>query len=459
MVKLCIFRRDLRMSDNTALNEAVTAAAKDNEMVLPIFIFTPEQVTVKNEYKTDVGISFMIRSLEELRNIQCFYGTNDEVLQHLFKKIDVTGVYWNKDHSHYAIKRDKRIIKLCKDNDITVFEHDDYNLQQLGSVKTGGGTFYSVYTPFYRKASAMKVRTPYTHQVGKHLYAERVPSRYAITLQSAHKRFVKQNKENVIVKGGRSEANRMLSKVSEQQKEYHETRNMAWLPTTQLSAHIKFGTVSIREAYFTFKKIPNKKASDALVGQLYWNDFYDQLMMSLPYDKTLGKSNYKGLEIKWETSSEHLKAWKEGNTGFPFIDAGMRQLNQTGWMHNRARMAVANFLAMTLLIDWREGEKYFATQLVDYDVSQNNGNWQWSSGVGVDKTGYLRMYNPFSQSKSHDPNCEYIKKYIPELSEISAADIHKWDTACKIHKGVYTEPIVSYSDRRDIAIRAYKRSE
>ena len=459
MVKLFIFRRDLRVTDNTALNLALDNAHKDADTVLPIFIFTPEQVSSKNEYKSKVAVSFMIKSLSEIRNLQCFHGDNVTVLKHLFRKLSVTGVYFNADHTHYAQKRDKAIAALCEKKGIPLHTAEDYNLHPMGSILTGSDSYYSVFTPFYNKATSQqkdRLPEPPHKQLSKLLHTDTIESSYAITLEQA-KKFVGNNTVVMLVKGGRAEAMGMLSHI-ELQKDYHNTRDEAPKPTTYLSAHIKFGTISIREAYRAFKKIPSRKASDALVRQLYWNEFYDQLMHHLPYERTLGKSNYKQLKVRWGPTT-HLQAWKDGKTGFPFIDAGMRQLNAVGWMHNRARLAVAIFLAMQLLIDWRKGEKYFATKLLDYDVSQNNGNWQWSCGVGVDRTGYLRMYNPFSQSKSHDPNCEYIRKYVPELKDTSNEDIHDWETAHKKYKGVYIQPIVDYKERRKIAIESFKGVE
>ena len=459
MVKLFIFHRDLRVVDNTTLNQALSDAAESGETVLQAFIFTPEQVSDKNDYRSKRAIAFMIKSLTEIRSLHCYYGDTNAVVEHLSQKLDITGVYFNKDHTHYAIQRDAKLEQLCAKLDIPVVSLEDYNLHPMGSVQTGTGRFYSVYTPFKNKALTFPVQPPQQphRKMGSLLYSAHVPSKYAITLAQAKSRFGSTDSQasRMLVSGGRSEANALLSKVRSEQRAYHSTRNDAAMSTTLLSAHIKFGTMSIREAYYAFKQVPNARSAEALVSQLLWNDFYDQLMKHLPAERTIGGSNYKQLHVAWETNEKHFEAWKKGTTGFPFIDAGMRQLNRTGYMHNRARMAVANYLAMTLLIDWRKGEKYFATQLVDYDVSQNNGNWQWSCGVGVDRTGYLRMFNPFSQSEKHDSQCEYIRQWVPELDAVPNEDIHKWDSAYKKHPGVYIKPIVDYPIRRKIAVKAF----
>ena len=457
MTILFIYRRDIRSIDNTALIKAAEQSRANNEHLLPVFIFTPEQVSSENKYRSLRAVSVMMSCLKQLRNVQYFYGDNVEIVENLLKNrtLKVSSVYFNKDHTHYAIKRDKDIQNICDKYNVKLVSTEDYTLHPMGSVTPTGANFYSVYTPFFNKANMLKVDVPDKITPDAHWHVEAVTSRYSTTLGKVSKKLGMKKDETMHVNGGRSEAKALIGKINNEQKNYSTTRNEAPHPTTSLSAHIKFGSVSIREVYYAFKNIPNKDASVALIGQLYWNEFYDQLMHFLPIDRTLGKSNYKQKNVTWDArmKTKYLQDWKDGTTGFPFIDAGMRQLNQTGWMHNRARMAVANFLALALLIDWREGERYFAQKLVDYDVSQNNGNWQWSTGVGVDRTGYLRMYNPFSQSKKHDPECKYIKKYIPELRDVPSNDIHKWDTKFSLHDNVYIEPIVNFSERRKIAMK------
>jgi deoxyribodipyrimidine photo-lyase len=343
-----------------------------------------------------------------------------------------------------------QIQKVCEYHNVECLGVEDYNLHPIESVKSSSGDFYTVYTPFYNKAKLLQVDKPNTESFNNY-YNEKLYLKHRILLDNAYKKFVIE-KQNFILKGGRSEGMALLNSTTAQQQQYKTSRNNASINTSLLSAHIKYGTLSIREVYYYFKR----NGFDSLIGQLYWNEFYDLLMYNLPYKNTLGNSNFKEIKIKWYKNDKLFDAWKKGETGFPFIDAGMRQLNTEGWMHNRARMATANFLSMVLHIDWRKGEQYFATKLIDYDVAQNNGNWQWSVGVGVDKSGYLRIFNPITQSKSHDPNCEYIKKYVPELQNVQIDHIHKWDVHSKDYD-TYLSPVVNYKEQRQKTLKMYAK--
>lgn len=235
-------------------------------------------------------------------------------------------------------------------------------------------------------------------------------------------------------------------------KNYEKTRNDLDDETTRLSAPIKFGIVSIREVAKAFKK------NNALLRQLVWRDFYAQILNAEPY--VLGSAlKEKYNNIKWQGSHNHFVKWCQGMTGFPVVDAGMRELNKTGYMHNRARLIVASFLIKTLLVDWQKGEKYFATKLVDYDPSSNNGNWQWVASTGADSQPYFRIFNPWSQSEEHDPDAVYIKKWVPELSSVSVECIHTWNTCYnkkEFNEIDYPKPIVDYKEQREKALKMYK---
>jgi deoxyribodipyrimidine photo-lyase len=228
--------------------------------------------------------------------------------------------------------------------------------------------------------------------------------------------------------------------------------------TTFLSAYIKFGCVSIREVYHSFKKVYG--LNHGLIRELIWREFFAHVLFAYP--NVVGKSYQPRYQhLKWQNSETRLKRWQKGETGFPLIDASMRQLNTTGYMHNRGRMAVATFLVKTLLIDWRHGEKYFATKLTDYDLASNNGNWQGISSTGVDLKPYFRDMNPWIQEIKFDPEAEYIKKWVPELKDVLAKDIHRWTTACQDpkYKSIdYPKPMVDYDEQKEKMLEMYKNA-
>ena len=260
----------------------------------------------------------------------------------------------------------------------------------------------------------------------------------------------------MIVKGGRKEGIKKLKSIKKY-KYYNDERNSLSIRTTELSAYIKFGCISIREVFHVILKHLGKE--NVLLSQIFWREFYYYIGYYFP--RVLEGKNYnrKFDKIKWRWNKKHFEAWKNGQTGFPVVDAGMRQLNTTGYMHNRGRLITSNFLNRILGIDWRHGEKYYATKLVDYDPIVNNGNWQWSASVGVDPKPYTqRIFNPWIQSEKFDKDCKYIKKWIPELKDVSNKHIHEWDNYYKFYDVKYNKPIVDYKVNRKESIKMYKKS-
>lgn len=459
---LFIFRRDLRLVDNTAL---IACSLKYN--VCPVFIFTPEQVN-DNPFKSSNAIQFMIESLLELKSsieevggrFHVFYGDNVEVLEQLINENDIRAIYVNKDYSPYSIKRDAKINDLAKKHNILFSTHNDLLLiDDVHAVKSNDGKYYYVYTHFFNRASTLKVR-PVDHRQVEH-WGELKENKFTIhdfkefCLQ---KKFYEENSD-LGVRGGRSRA---FSQIENNQKELSKYKDLRNFPgfekgTTRLSAHNKFGTVSIRELYWKFTELYGVGCE--LVKQLYWRDFYMYLGHHFPkiYDGHPIPSKQQYSNINWaESSEEMIKKWQEGKTGFPIVDAGMREMNTTGYMHNRVRMIVAMFLTKDMILDWRIGEKYFSNKLVDIDWAQNLGNWIWSAGTGPDGSPWLRIFNPHSQSLKVDPDCVYIKKWIPELKKIPAKDIHNWHKEWKNYKNVdYPAPILDHETQRNLAYKAY----
>jgi deoxyribodipyrimidine photo-lyase len=450
---LFIFRRDLRIIDNNGLN---LANSKCKNMYT-IFIFTPEQVTSANKFKSDNAVQFMIESLKDLSSqinkmggkLLTFYGHNDKVIADCIKAWDIDVVCFNLDITPYARERDEKILKLCQHMKTYIMCNYDYYLCEPGEVLNGKGEVYQKFTPYYDKAKTKKVEPPAKMRKIHFKSSEtHIPNK--ITLDEAMKKFVGNENPDILVKGGRQEAIKQMRIAAKNIKHYEETRDELSKPTSQLSSYIKFGNLSIREVYYAFK------SNHAFIRQLYWREFYSGILYSFP--RVLGHSlNPKYDKIKWHHKEKLLDSWKKGITGFPIVDASQRQLLSTGWTHNRGRMISSSILIKILLIDWRKGEQFYAQHLVDYDVASNNGGWQFSSGSGADSQPYFRYFNPYTQSKDHDPKCEYIKKWIPELTDVPNEDIHKWDTAWEKHKDIkYPKPIVDYKEQRDISIKMYK---
>jgi deoxyribodipyrimidine photo-lyase len=272
---------------------------------------------------------------------------------------------------------------------------------------------------------------------------------HSITLDNASHRFVNQNIN--FQNGGRHNAIIQMRIAKTSIQHYSKTHNELSISTTELSAYIKFGCVSIREVYKTFK------TKHDFIRQLFWRDFYANILYSFPH--VLGsamKTNYN--KVHWHNNSNLFKKWCNGETGYPIVDAGMRQLNQTGYMHNRARLIVSSFLVKTLLISWEKGEKYFAQHLIDYDPASNNGNWQWIAGSGADSQPYFRIFNPWEQGKNYDSNCEYIKRWIPELRDVPNTDILNWENTYFQYKNIkYPKPIVNYKTQKELALQMYSK--
>ena len=448
---LFIFRRDYRITDNNGLSLLNTLCKN----VFPVFIFTPEQVGDSNTYKSDNAVQFMIESLIDLQKqihdaggqLYTFYGDNLLVIKRLIKEWNIDIICCNCDYTPYAIKRDLSIIKLCKEQNIAfTFDHD-YYLHHPNEIQNATDETYKKFTPYYTSAMKKRIEPPKTYKKIK--FAKHSVDK-TIQLPDAMKRFTKINPD-ISVHGGRTAGLIALKTGVKEQQHYSTTHNLLVHNTSKLSAYIKFGCVSIREVYHAFKH------NHDFIRQLIWRDFYANILYSYP--QVLGHSLKPKFDtIKWSYNNKHFEAWKKGLTGYPVVDAGMRELNATGYMHNRSRLIVASFLIKTLLIDWRKGEKYFASNLTDYDVASNNGNWQWIFGGGADSQPYFRIFNPWLQSKEYDKDAEYITKWIPELASVDSKDIHKWNIVFEKYPDVkYPKPIVVYETQKQIVLDAYKK--
>ena len=449
---LFIYRRDLRIVDNKGLNLAM----KKFENIIPIFIFTPEQVGDKNKFKSDNAIQFMCESLKEvdrdLKNhgskLHVFKGENIQVLKRIFHTINVKNIVYNMDYTPYALKRDKSIKKLCKKNNVNCIEVEDYLINKVGTIVKPNGDPYLIFTPFKNKGLTFGVDKPSKNRVKNVVKLNKLNTSRIIDYEI---------NDNILVKGGRSEGVKMLKKVK-QHKNYGKVRNLLSIKSTELSAYIKFGCISIREVYWMVRNLNGLNST--LMSQLFWREFYYYITFYFPYVLKGKNYNSKYDGIDWVKSKGHYKKWCEGKTGYPVVDAGMRQLNETGYMHNRARLITANFLNRMLGYHWSLGEKYFATKLTDYDPAVNNGNWQWIASTGTDPKPYFqRLFNPIIQSEKFDPEAKYIKKWIPELKDIPAKDIHNWESKhinYNLGEILYVAPIVNYKDARGRSVKMYR---
>ncbi len=451
-----IFHRDLRIHDNIGLIEA----ARSTQTLYTIFVFTPEQVSHANTYKSNNAIQFMIESLEELAQdikkqggeLVFFYGSQINILKQMITEVGIDAVFFNKDYTPYAIERDNKTVELCNKQKIDCVMSQDYYLFEPGTVLTGSNSAYKKFTPFYDeilKKHIKNVQSPSTTKPGTLSIFPKFSPFPKQNLETLRKKFVKENLE-ILVRGGRSEGVRKLVHAVNTLTHYDETRDELILSTSHLSAYIKFGCVSVREVFSHFKKKYGEKCG--FLRELIWREFFAHVLFAYP--QMVDKRG-----IRWVTNERWFNLWMKGETGFPVVDAGMRELNATGYMHNRCRMIVASFLVKTLGLNWEKGEKYFAQKLTDYDVASNNGNWQSISGSGVDMKPFYRDMNPWIQSVKFDQEAEYIKKWVPELKDVEPKVIHKWYEYCEKeeYKDVYVKPIVDYKQQKEIVLELYKK--
>lgn len=458
---LFIFHRDLRIVDNIGLLRAL----KECDKVYTCFIFTPEQIGRNNKYRSKNAIQFMMESLKELSRelsehggeLIIMFGDTTTMTRLLIHRLDVSAIYTNKDYTPYALERESKLARLSKSLQKTFVETSDYYLYEPGSVTTSTNKYYQKFTPFYEAVVHRKVESPHTYS--KHAYRALSSFsghlEYKTTLNEMMEKYGSVSNNTIAVNGGRERGLVRLRRATHNQNHYTTGRDDLSYETTLLSAYIKFGCISVREAHHAFARAYG--SSSGLIRELIWREFFAHVLFG--FSRVLDGYTYKG--IRWRTSKGDFEKWKKGQTGFPIVDACMRQMNETGYMHNRGRMIVANFLVKTLLLNWKWGEAYFAQSLVDYDVASNNGNWQSISGTGADQKPYFRDMNPWIQSSKFDKDAEYIKKWVPELRDVEPNAIHKWELYWndqKYKKVAYPKPMVSYGEQKAKMLEMYREA-
>lgn len=449
---LFLFHRDLRLEDNTGLIQAL----KESEQVIPVFILEKKQIE-NNPYRGDHALQFMLESLEELNQellkkgsqLYLFYGSTQEILEKIIKEQSINAFYSNKDYTPFALKRDQNIKALCTQLKIEFFFTDDALINIPGSVLKDNGTPYVVFTPFKRTAQKLPVQSPQKN-CHTNYYSETIQDCDLGLLST----ILEKRNNDLYVHGGRKNALKIYQDFS-RLKNYQVIRDIPSNEkgTSHLSAHLKFGTVSARE---TWQVTASHFGPDhTLISELYWRDFFYHIAVHFPW-VFKGAFHEKYNSLKWNESSSDFQKWCEGKTGYPIVDAGMRQLNETGYMHNRVRMITASFLVKDLHINWQWGERYFAQKLVDYDPCINNGNWQWAASTGCDAQPYFRIFNPWRQQERFDPDAKYIKKWIPELTFLSSKEIHHLKKQDLFHPINYPKVIVDHKEAAKKAKEMYK---
>ncbi|MDX1941882.1 MAG: deoxyribodipyrimidine photo-lyase [Saprospiraceae bacterium] len=437
------FRRDLRLHDNAGLYHAL----KGNNPVLPLFIFDTN-ILNKLEDSHDARVSFIHRTIAELHSklkdlnstIITKHGNPIEIWQELLQKYPIDAVYTNHDYEPYAIQRDAAVKELLATHNISLHTYKDHVIFEKDEVLKDNGTPYTVFTPYSRKWRAKlneKLVTTTNNQeqnITQSFYLQSYPT------ENYLHHFYKTEALPLIPL---EELNFSPSNIAIPPKEisrgliknYDKTRDFPGIEgTSKLGIHFRFGTISIRE-----KTRKAQELNDIYLNELIWRDFYAMILAHFP--RVVHQSFRPEYDqIAWRNNESEYQAWCEGKTGYPIVDAGMRELNTTGYMHNRVRMITASFLTKHLLIDWRWGEAYFAKKLLDYDLASNNGGWQWAAGSGTDAAPYFRIFNPTAQQQKFDPDLQYIKKWIPEYGTKD-----------------YPAPMVDHKAARERCLDLYKK--
>ncbi|MEB2775980.1 deoxyribodipyrimidine photo-lyase [Algoriphagus sp. D3-2-R+10] len=424
-VSIFWFRRDLRLEDNHGLYQALS----EHENVLPLFIFD-KNILDKLANKADARVEFIHNQISQIHrelgekgsSILVRYGDPEAIYKELLDEYSIQAVYTNRDYEPYAKSRDEKVERLLNQQDIPLCLFKDQLIFEPGEILNGSREFYKVFTPF-SKAWLSKF-DPSTIEAFKPMHWKNLLQIAALKLPTLEE--IGFSKSDISIPSKTADEG-LIS-------DYNQTRDFpAKNGTSRLGIHLRFGTISIRKLVLKANEL-----NTTFLNELIWREFY---MMILAFNPEVVDQAFKPAydRIPWRNNEEEFAAWCEGKTGYPIVDAGMRELNTTGYMHNRVRMIVASFLTKHLLIDWRWGEAYFAEKLLDYELASNSGGWQWAAGTGTDAQPYFRVFNPASQQKKFDKNWMYIKKWIPE-----------------INSDKYPKPIVDHKFARQRAIDTYK---
>ncbi|EAD5869745.1 deoxyribodipyrimidine photo-lyase [Listeria innocua] len=460
MTSVMWFRRDLRVNDNKALYHA----CKEEDLIL-LFQVNPEQF-IKGSPSHQAFFASVAHFQQELNrntHLQIMFGEPIELLKQLKEKIPTWDkVFFNRDETGYGASRDEAARALFADKEITVHSYHDSYLHSAEEVKKSATEYYKIFTPYYKKWREEIKEMP--------LKVTLKPEK--IRKESLFPKYEEQFRELIqdlpAFDSGEKAANtRLANFVKEDLADYDKARDVPALDkTSHLSRYLRTGEISIRTVWQALQKEEATEGRATFEKELCWRDFYNMIYVSFPKQKNEPiQENYRFIE--WENNREFFKKWQDGQTGFPLVDAAMRQLKETGWMHNRLRMITASFLTKDLLIDWRFGEKYFQQMLIDYAPASNIGGWQWAASTGTDAVPYFRIFNPTTQSEKFDPDGSFIRKYVKELQDLPNKFIHQpekmSETEQKEHSLIlgkdYPLPIIDHKERRKLAIARYEFSK
>lgn len=416
------FRRDLRLEDNAGLYHALRSGLR----VMPVFILDTE-ILDQLQDKSDKRVDYILQVLAGLhRDLTAFksglgvyHGKPADIFKKLTEEFDIDTVFCNRDYEPQAIKRDRQIKDFLYKKDIGFSDFKDQVIFEKNDILKSDRSPYTVFTPYSKKwkenLPSIEVFTPDLRNLVHLNSPSDVPSLEDIGFRKTEITCIKPSLDLKIIKN------------------YHQYRDFPALDhTSHLGIALRFGTISVRQCVkFALEH------NETWLNELIWREFFMQILFHFPYVVSrCFKEKYEN--ICWRNNEEEFKAWCEGKTGYPIVDAGMHELNKTGFMHNRVRMITASFLTKHLLIDWRWGEAYFAQKLLDYDLSANNGNWQWAAGSGCDAAPYFRIFNPEEQTKKFDKDLAYIKKWLPDYD--------------------YPQPLVEHKFARERALETYKKA-
>ena len=453
-------RRDLRVADNRAL----ATAARSGE-VLPVFVFDPAVLA----HSSPVRTAFLLDALASLRERYRAHGSDllvvrgdpREQLVRLAREHDATLVVWNRGYSGLAQTRDAAVAMALSEASVDHESYEDALLHEPGTILTNDGTHYAVYSYFWKKWRDRAKDDPYESPPSDALAAvagDPLPS-----IEEFHE---SPPEASVPAAGTRAARDLLDAFCAGPIRRYEADRDYPGREaTSRLSPHLKFGTIGVREVWAATEAAKaelddaERDSVETFQSQLAWREFYAHVLFFRP---DVVSENYREYEqtIQWREDPEALRAWKAGETGYPIVDAGMRQLRTEGFVHNRVRMVVASFLTRDLLLDWRVGYGWFRDRLVDHDAANDSGGWQWAAGTGTDAQPYFRIFNPTTQGKRFDPDAEYVRAHVPELRDATADEIHAWpELAPDERERVapdYPAPIVDHSDRRERAIAMFE---